>query len=171
MSAVPLAEVNALDQARFTSLLGAVFEHSSWVAESAWRARPFSTVDALHAAMMAAVRDAGRERQLSLIRAHPELSGREASEGSLTADSTSEQGRLGFLTLTRAELDRMARLNRAYREKLGFPCIVALRLHATRESVMQEMERRAALGMDEEVDNALGQIAHITRGRLDRLVA
>lgn len=167
---MPLAEVNVLDQARFTALLGAVFEHSPWVAETAWRARPFASVDALHAAMMAAVREAGRERQLALIRAHPELSGREASEGSLTADSTSEQGRLGFLSLSRAELDRMAALNRRYREALGFPCIVALRLHATRESVMQEMERRAANGADAEVGHALGQIGHITRGRLDRLV-
>ena len=170
MSAVLLAEVNALEQARFKALLGAVFEHSPWVAETAWRARPFATVDALHAAMMAAVREAGRERQLALIRAHPELSGREASEGSLTADSTSEQGRLGFLSLSRTELDRMAALNRRYREALGFPCIVALRLHATRESVMQEMERRAANGADAEVGHALGQIGHITRGRLDRLV-
>lgn len=171
MSAVPLAEVNALDQARFTSLLGAVFEHSPWVAEAAWRARPFSTVDALHAAMVGAVREAGRERQLALIRAHPELSGREAAQGSLTADSTSEQGRLGLLSLTKAEFDRMGELNRRYREKFGFPCIVALRLHATRESVMQEMAHRAANDAGAELDNALGQIAHITRGRLDRLVA
>jgi chitin deacetylase len=127
-------------------------------------------VDALHAAMVAAVRAAGPEAQLALVRAHPELAGREAADGTLTADSTSEQGRLGFTALTRAELERVARANAAYREKFGFPCIVALRLHATRESVIAEMERRAANDRAAELAAALEQIGQITRGRLDKIV-
>ena len=63
----------------------------------------------------------------------------------------------------------MARINRAYREKFGFPCIVALRLHATRASVMAEMERRLGNNDEAELRTALEQIGHITRGRLDRL--
>jgi len=138
-----LDRLNAMPQAEFRAALGEVFEHSPWVAERAWPRRPFASVDALHAAMVAAVRAAGPKEQLALIRAHPELAGREAADGTLTADSTSEQGRLGFTALTRAELERVARANAAYRDKFGFPCIVALRLHATRESVIAEMERRA----------------------------
>lgn len=150
--------------------LGGVFEHSPWVAEGAWSRRPFASLDALHAAMMDVVRAAPREQQLALVRAHPELAGREAGEGTLTADSSSEQGRLGFTRLSRAELERMKRLNAGYREKFGFPCIVALRLHATRESVMGEMERRAANDAETELKNALEQIGHITRGRLEKLL-
>jgi OHCU decarboxylase len=146
-----------------------VFEHSPWVAERAWKGAPFRSVDELHGAMMAAVRAATREEQLGLIRAHPELAGREAVEGALTADSSTEQGRLGFTRLTRAELEKMKQLNRAYREKFGFPCIVALRLHASRDSVMQEMERRTGNDRETEVRNALEQIGHITRGRLEKL--
>ena len=166
----PLATLNGLDRAGFTRVLGDVFEHSAWVAERAWAQRPFASIDALHAAMLAAVREAGVDEQLALIRAHPELAGREAAEGTLTADSTSEQGRLGFTALSRAEIERVERANRAYREKFGFPCIVALHLHTTRESVIAEMERRAGSDRTAEIAAALEQIGHITRGRLDKAI-
>lgn len=146
-----------------------IFERSPWVAERAWRRGPFATKDALHAAMMQALREASREEQLALIRAHPELAGAEAAEGRMTAASTGEQGRLGFTSLTRPEFLRMQELNRAYREKFGFPCIVALKLHAGRDTVMAEMERRLANDAETEVANALEQIGHIARGRLDKL--
>lgn len=151
--------------------LRSVFEHSPWVAERAWPRGPFRSADELHAAMMQAVHEASREEQLGLIRAHPELAGREAVEGSLTADSSSEQGRLGFTALSREEFQNMQRLNRAYRDRFGFPCIVALRLHPTRESVMREMERRSRNDPETEVKNALEQIGHITRGRLEKIWA
>jgi OHCU decarboxylase len=167
---VTLAQANALTSQAFVAAFGEVFEHSPWVAERARARRPFASVDALHAAMMDVVRAAGDEAQLALVRAHPELAGSEAAAGALTADSTSEQGRLGFTALTRAELERVARANRAYREKFGFPCIVALRLHAGRDTVIAEMERRAGGDRSTEIAAALAQIGHITRGRLDKLV-
>jgi OHCU decarboxylase len=167
---VTLAQANALTPQAFVAAFGEVFEHSPWVAERAWARRPFASVDALHAAMMDAVRAARAEEQLALICAHPELAGREAAAGTLTADSTSEQGRLGFSALTRAEFERVARANRAYREKFGFPCIVALRLHSSRDTVIAEMERRTGSDRAGEIAAALAQIGHITRGRLDKLV-
>jgi OHCU decarboxylase len=166
---VELAEVNALGEREFVALLGGVFEHSPWVAQRARRAAPFRSVAALHSAMMQSVLGASEAEQLALIRAHPELAGAEAKEGSLTADSSSEQGRLGFTRLTREELAAMAELNRRYREKHGFPCIVALRLHATRDSVVAQMQRRLANDTRAEMKQALEQIGHITRGRLAQI--
>jgi OHCU decarboxylase len=142
-----------------------VFEHSPWVAERAWRQRPFASADALHRAMMGAVEGASPREKLALVRAHPELAGGEA----LTVDSSSEQGRLGFHRLSKDELERMSGLNRRYRDKFGFPCIVALRLHANRDSVMREMERRLGNNAHTELANALEQIGHISRGRLEKL--
>jgi 2-oxo-4-hydroxy-4-carboxy-5-ureidoimidazoline decarboxylase len=165
-----LAELNALDEAGFVALLGGVFEHSPWVASAAWRERPFKSVAALFQAMRDAVGDADGERQLELIRAHPELAGREATRGGLTADSSTEQGRLGFLSLDRGQVERMAELNRRYQQRFGFPCIVALALHASRESVMAEMQRRLGNTPQAELANALEQIAHIARARLQRIV-
>lgn len=146
-----------------------VFEHSPWVAERAWKRGAFRSADELHAAMMAVVREASRAEQLALIRAHPELAGAEAAAGRVTPDSTGEQGRLGFTSLNREEVLSMQALNRAYRDKFGFPCIVALRLHASRESVRQEMQRRLANDAETEIEVALEQIGHIARGRLDKL--
>ena len=162
-------ELNALDQGAFTALLGDIFEHSSWVAERAWAARPFTDVAALHTAMSQVVREASPAEQFALIRAHPELAGREATAGTLTDSSTGEQKRLGFTALTRAEFDRITGINRSYREKFGFPCIVALKLHADRASVMDEMERRVTNDAQTERWNALEQIAHIGLGRLSAL--
>jgi 2-oxo-4-hydroxy-4-carboxy-5-ureidoimidazoline decarboxylase len=159
------------DERAFVARFGAVFEHSPWVAERAWRARPFASLDALHGAMMEAVSAAGKDAQLALVRAHPELAGREARDGELTAHSFGEQGRLGFTRLTRDEVEEMKKLNDAYREKFGFPCIVALRLHASRDSVMQEMRRRLTNDAATELSNALQQIGHIARGRLEKLWA
>ncbi len=169
-NALTLAEVNALPLAGFVAQFGSVFEHSPWVAERAWNKRPFASVDALHGAMMQAVTQAKRDEQLALIRAHPELAGAEAKGGTLTVDSSSEQSRLGFTRLSRDEFLRMADLNRRYREKFGFPCIVALGRHATRESAVAEMDRRVLNDGRTELRNALGEIGHIARGRLAKIL-
>jgi len=166
-----LLEVNALTLEQFVARFGGVFEHSPWVAERAWNQRPFSSVESIFQAMVAAVRHATPAEHLALICAHPELAGREAGAGALTADSTGEQGRLGFLDLQKGEWLRTGELNGRYREKFGFPCIVALKLHASRASVMAEMERRLANDAGTERENALQQITHISRGRLEKLLS
>ena len=162
--------VNHMDQAAFIGIFGGVFEHSPWVALRAWKKRPFRSIDALHEAMLEAVREANRDKQLALIRAHPELAGSEATGGRLTPDSSTEQRRLGLAALSAGEFARMAELNRRYREKFGFPCIVALKLHASRASVTAEMERRRGNDAGTEIANALDQIGHIARGRLDKIM-
>jgi OHCU decarboxylase len=165
-----LPEVNAFTLAQFVARFCGVYEHSPWVAERAWERRPFDSIDRLHASMLRAVGEASGEEQLALMRAHPELAGREAAKGELTAASSTEQGRLGFLALDRSHVERMAEINRRYRQRFGFPCIVALRLHASRESVMAEMQRRLGNTLQTEMAAALEQIGHIARGRLDKLV-
>ena len=166
-----LDNANALPATDFVAAFGGVFEHSPWVAQGASTRRPFASVDAMHEAMMAAVHAAPESEQLALLCAHPELAGREAVAGDLTADSTSEQGRLGFTALAPDEFRRVAETNRRYRERFGFPCIVVLRLHESRASVIAEMERRTTNTRDAEIAAALAQVGHITRGRLDKLVS
>jgi 2-oxo-4-hydroxy-4-carboxy-5-ureidoimidazoline decarboxylase len=169
--ALTLAELNAATEMAFVAALGGVFEHSPWVAARACAARPFGAVGTLHGAMMQVVRSASPAEQLALIRAHPELAGQEAVAGALTADSSSEQGRLGFTALTRAEFERVARANAAYRAQFGFPCIVALARHATRESVIAAMEARVHGDRAAEIEHAIDEIGAITRHRLGKLIA
>ena len=164
------ARLNVLEEARFVSLLGAVFEHSPWVAERTWKRRPFASVGGLFQALADEIRQASSDEQLALIRAQPELAGREAGGGRFGADSPGEQDRLGFLSLDRSHFERMAELNRRYRQRFGFPCVVALTLHASRASVMAEMQRRLGNQADAELANALEQIGHIARGRLEKIL-
>jgi OHCU decarboxylase len=165
-----LAELNAAGDDAFVAALGSVFEHSPWVAECASASKPFESVEALHRAMTRCVQDAPEVRQLALIRAHPELAGREAAKGELTADSSTEQGRLGFTALSREELERMKDINARYRERFGFPCIVALALHSDRASVMTEMESRIGNDRRAEIARALDQVGHIARARLKKML-
>ena len=170
MARVTLADLNALDEGRFVARLGAVFEHSPWVAEQAWKSRPFDSIDSLHRAMLGAVRDAEKGKQLSLIREQPELAGRLAPPGAKAPASSGEQERLGFMNLDRSHFVRIGELNRRYRQRFGFACVVALKLHASRASVMAEMRRRLGNTADAEKANALEQIGHIARGRLEEVL-
>ena len=165
-----LDELNAMDEDAFVAALGGVFEHSPWVARDAYARRPLRSVDELAGALEAAMRAAPRARQLELIRAHPELAGREARAGELTAESAGEQARAGLDRLSAREVAELEWLNGAYRERFGFPLVVCVREH-TKDSILAWGRERLAHDSDEEIAVALGEIAKIARLRLDDLVA
>ena len=165
---VALDEVNGLDRPEFVALLGGIFEDSPWVADDAWESRPFAGVDNLHGAMAAAVRRAGVDTHLELLRAHPDLAGRLAETGRLTASSTAEQASAGLDRLTSAEQTRFNRLNQAYRDKFGFPFIIAVREH-TKQSILDRFEARLANTAEQERQTALDEVFKIARLRLAQL--
>jgi 2-oxo-4-hydroxy-4-carboxy-5-ureidoimidazoline decarboxylase len=165
-----LDDLNAMEEDAFAAALGGVFEHSPWVARDAYGRRPFASVADLAGALEAAMRAAPRARQLDLIRAHPELAGREARAGELTAESAGEQARAGLDRLSADELHALRALNAAYRERFGFPLVVCVREH-TKESILAWGRERLSHPADEEVAIALGEIAKIAGLRLADLVA
>lgn len=169
MSGLTAQEAGRLDREEFVRRFGALYEHSPWVAEEAWERRPFDGVEDLHRAFTAAVEEAPEERRLALIRAHPELAGREAAEGALTEDSTGEQASAGLDRLSVEELARLRELNAAYREAFGFPMVVAVREH-TKDSIFAQAEARLARPREQEISTALGEIGKIARLRLGGLV-
>jgi 2-oxo-4-hydroxy-4-carboxy-5-ureidoimidazoline decarboxylase len=169
MAVLSLDDVNAMDADAFVAALGDVFEHSPWVARDTYARRPFASVAHLHAALEAAMRAAPRARQVDLIRAHPELTGREARAGELTAASAGEQARAGLDRLSAAEVRALSELNRDYRERFGFPLIVCVREH-TAHSILAWGLERMTHAPDEEVGIALGEIAKIAGLRLRDMV-
>jgi OHCU decarboxylase len=166
---VTLHALNAMDARRFAAALAGVFEHSPWVAERAWAARPFESLDALYAAMAVVVRDAGPERQLCLLRAHPDLAGTAARAGAVAADSAAEQASAGLDRLTDEEHGRFARLNARYRERFGFPFIIAVRRH-DKAGILAAFEARLHNDAAQEREAALAEVLAIARLRLDALV-
>jgi len=170
-SSLTLEQLNAASRAEFTALLDGTYEHSPWIAEAAWDARPFASLAALKHALVRATRAGGREAQLALIRAHPELAGKAMVEQTLTAESTHEQGKAGLTACTPQEFARINELNAAYNAKFGFPFILAVRgprgAGLSRQQIIAAFERRVGHHPDFEFAEALRNIHRIAELRLD----
>ena len=166
-----LHELNQMDQAAWTNALGFVFEHTPQVAERTWAARPFASVAALHAALVDTMFAMPAEQQRELIRAHPDLAGRAAIAGKLTAESAREQASARLDRLTPAEFARFTALNNAYRQRFQFPFIICVRNH-TRDTILAAFEQRLGNTTAQEMQTALREIAAIAELRLrDAVVA
>jgi OHCU decarboxylase len=164
---IAIAQLNALSAAEFVTRLSGIFEHSPWVAEAVLPGRPFADVAALHEAMVAAVQAAGTDRAIALLRAHPEL----ARRATLTAESAAEQGGMGLDRLAEDEAARFEALNLVYRERFGFPFIIAVRGQRDRAAILAALEARLAHDAGQEQAAALAEVAKIARFRLDDLIA
>jgi len=164
-----MESINQLGREQFVERFGPLFEHSPWIAEDAWADRPFADADELFEALRAAMYSAPRDRQLALIRAHPDLAGKAAIEGSLTRSSEREQASAGLDRLTPDEYEAFTRANAAYRDRFGFPFVVCVREH-TKESILRVAVERLEHTRDEEVRVALEEIAKIARLRLEELL-
>ena len=165
-----LAELNALEPARFVAALAAVFEHSPWIAAAACDRRPFGSIDALHAAMVDIVHNSPTEAQLALLRAHPELASKAAMRGELTTESNQEQADAGLTRCTAAEFARLCALNRAYDAKFGFPFIIAVK-GLSRTEIIARCAERLERDPPAEFATALAEVARIARFRLETLIA
>ena len=156
-----LSQINALPEEEFVRVAGPVFEHSPWIAAAVASQRPFSSVNALHAAMCDAVRQAAQEQQLALIRAHPDLVGRVV----LSAESQGEQVAAGLADLSPEEVALFDRYNRDYKARFGFPFVICARLNK-KEAILQAFPVRLPHTPEAEVTTALEEIYKIAGLRL-----
>lgn len=163
-------DLNGMTVGDFTARLGDVAEHSPWVAERAAGARPFADREAVVDAFAGALRGAALEEQLVVLRAHPDLAGRAAVSGDLTADSRREQAGAGLDRLTPEEFERFTALNAAYKERFGIPFIFAVK-GASKEMILTAFEERVANGLEIEVENAIENVCRIMRFRIEDRVA
>lgn len=162
-----------LDRDAFVAHYGGIYEHSPWVAELSWNVGLGSTEDkpdGLARAMGSVLRAASAERQLEVIRAHPDLAGKAALAGKLTDDSTREQAGAGLDQCSPEELARFERLNDAYKSRFGFPFVMAVKGN-DRHAILSAFETRLENGYDEERRAAIEQINRIALLRLMERVA
>ena len=137
--------------------------------EGAWERRPFDGLDGLHGSFVRTIHEAPEDQRVALIRAHPDLAGKAALAGELTAESANEQASAGLDRLSPEEYERFHRLNAAYREKFGLPYVVCVRDN-TKETIFAGAERRLSNSREEEIETALAEISRIGRLRLEDLV-
>jgi OHCU decarboxylase len=162
---VTLSQLNSVFRDEFIRIVGPVFERSSWIAEAASVKRPFASMEELHRALCQIVANAGEEKQLVLIRAHPDLVGRAALAGTLTPESASEQASAGLGALTPEEISAFQKANAAYREKFGFPFLICARLNK-KETILNGFRVRLNNSREREIETALEEIFKIARLRL-----
>ena len=166
---IDMANINAMDRPSFVQKFGGIFEKSPWVAEAAWEKRPFPTVDAMHAAMVSVVKFSPLPSQLMLLQNHPDLAGKEAQAGAMTSSSVSEQASAGLNALSKPEMEQISDFNQAYKQKFGFPFIIAVRMH-TKEGIFFDFKQRLANDTQTEYQNDLQNVYAITRLRLAALL-
>ena len=164
-----LENINRIDRHAFVGLLGGIYEHSSWVASEVFELRPFTTTDHLHQCMAAIVAGSSEDHRLTLLRAHPELAGKEAAAGDLTRESKREQAGAGLDQCTAEELTQIEAYNRDYQGKFGFPFIIAV-TGLNKEQIIAAMAERLANDQETEFDTALAEVDKIARIRIDALI-
>jgi OHCU decarboxylase len=160
-----------MNRGLFVELFGDIFEHSPWIAEGTFDAGLTTgqdTAEGLHAAMVNVLSEATREQKLALINAHPDLAGR-LKLAHLTADSRNEQSSAGLDSLTEAERDRFLKSNDAYKQKFGFPFIMAVK-GRSKDEILAAFDERLDHDAEQEFETAIVQIELIALLRLkDRL--
>ena len=160
-----LPALNAMAQADFTHALGATYEHTPAIAAAAWHHRPFATLADLHRTMVTVVKAMAPEQQLALICAHPDLGNRMAMADASIAEQTSA----GLHQLTAAEYQQFQTLNTAYRQRFGFPFILAVTGHSP-ASILQIFQQRLHNSAAAERSQALAEIHKIALIRLQSWV-
>jgi len=165
-----ISELNQLGQADFVRVVGPVFEHSPWIADRTWTKRPFASLKDLHRALCETVKNAGEDRQLALIRAHPDLVGRAALAGTLTCESTGEQASAGLNKLAPEEIDLFQKQNAAYRDKFGFPFVICARLNK-KKAIIVGFKERLKNSRHQETKTALEEIFKIAELRLRDMIS
>jgi uric acid transporter len=158
-------QVNQMDRDQFVATFGPLFQGPPWIAEQAYDARPFENVYDLRKAFHDVLFDAPSERQLELIRQYPDLAGAATREGRLATQSVVDQAIAGLDRLSGDEYSSFDTLNHAYREKFGFPLVVAVREN-TKETILSSGNARLENSPAAEQATALVEIAKIANLRL-----
>ena len=165
-----LETINSADRRDALHLLEGLYEHSPWIADKALDARPFLSLAHLKYEMTQVVDRAGQDKQLELIRAHPELAGKAMASDALTTESTSEQSRAGLTHCTAEELLRLQQLNSDYNARFGFPFILAVRgprgSGLSRQQIIATFARRLQNHPDFELQECLRNIHRVVELRL-----
>jgi 2-oxo-4-hydroxy-4-carboxy-5-ureidoimidazoline decarboxylase len=166
---ITLQQINSLDQRHFIEVLGPLFEGPPWIVEEAWQQQPFATLAALYQTLCTIMYEAPVERQVELLRAHPDLVGRAALAGTLSPSSTDEQAAAGLSNLSPEEIATFTRLNAAYTERFTFPFVICARENK-KESILAGFASRLQNTREQEITIALGEVAKICLLRLYDLV-
>lgn len=160
-----ITNLNQMSQSEFTAALAEIWENTPHIARQSWQRKPFKDKDDLYQDMVALVNNMSEPEQLALIKAHPDL----GSKAKMAQASVQEQSGVGLDRLSESEYQRFQTLNKAYKDKFGFPFIVAVKYH-TKDTILEAFENRLQNNQEQEKDEALREISKIAKLRLESLI-
>jgi OHCU decarboxylase len=162
---VKLAELNIVLESQFLERIGGPLEGETWLAKRMAALRPFANREALVGAFQQIVADSSLEEKISLIASHPDLAGKAAIDGKLSVMSVTEQAAAGLDKLSAEEYAEFNRLNRAYKERFGFPFVICAREH-NKTSILANFARRLDNERDSEIETGIREVLKILNLRL-----
>ncbi|MDJ1181026.1 2-oxo-4-hydroxy-4-carboxy-5-ureidoimidazoline decarboxylase [Roseofilum sp. BLCC_M91] len=159
-----IAQINQMSQEDFVEALGGLFEKTPAIAAQTWHQKPFRDRKHLYQMLISQMLELSDGEKMALIRAHPDL----GSRLNMAPDSIAEQAGAGLDRLSSQEYDRFVTLNEAYKQKFGFPFIMAVK-GQTKETILKAFEARLSDDFQVEQAQALEEIAKIVQFRLETL--
>ncbi|MEJ6479397.1 MAG: allantoinase PuuE [Octadecabacter sp.] len=166
--AMPKKRPSEMDRETFVAEFGGIFEHSPWIAEGAHALElgpTHDTAQGVHNALARVFRSASEDQRLGVLTAHPDLAGKLAGAGKLTAESTAEQAGAGLDLLTDQERETFQNLNTQYVARHGFPFIIAVRDY-DKNSILAAFHQRIENDRETEFAQACRQVERIAELRL-----
>ncbi len=160
-----IEQVNRMEQADFIDIFGGIYEHSPWVADGTWHARPFADIDVLARAMWKTVERATRDERLTLLKMHPKL----GLKKKMTEVSQTEQSSAGLTTASTTQVEELSELNERYEKKFGFPFVIAVK-NLNVQTIIDRCRNRVLNDTDAEFEESLNQVFRIAGFRLADLV-
>ena len=168
---ITLEQFNSASDQDAAQMLDGLYEHSPWIVAQALQQRPFKSLAHLKHTLCVVLSEAGRDAQLALIRAHPELAGKAMVSKTLTTESTHEQTKAGLTDCTPDEFARIQQLNADYNARFGWPFILAVRgprgTGLGKRQIIETFERRLQGHPDFERQECLRNIHRIAEIRLN----
>ena len=160
-------KINKLTKSEFIKVFSNIFENSIWISEELYKMKPFDSFDSLSAKIMGIFENATKEKQIEIIKAHPDLANK-TRIGSLTIDSKKEQNSAGLDKCTPEEFGEFKNLNSEYKKKFGFPFIFAVKDKSKLE-ILTNFRKRISCDINIEFEEAKKQVKQIANMRLNKI--
>ena len=158
--------INQLNKSDFLSIFGNIFEKTEWIAEKVFDLKPFKSNDDLFSKMINLYEICDKEQILIILNSHPEL----AVEKKLTKDSSNEQSGASLNECTFEEFEEFKKLNIEYREKFGFPFIIAVK-GKNKNNILNDFRKRIQNDLNSEFEEAKKQVIKIASFRFNDITS
>ena len=160
-------KINKLSRSEFVEIFANIFEKTKWIAEKLYNQKPFNSFEDLCSKMLGIFETAGKETQLKILEAHPDLADK-VTVNSLTTNSRTEQNNAGLDQCSEEEFNEFKNLNKSYRQKYGFPFVIAVK-GKNKIEILSKFRKRILNSVDEEFSEAIIQIGKIANLRLNKI--